>query len=69
MESLAMFVVILMLSALLSGPVAIALTVIKTDSGILTFIRRIFHGLFVTMSLWIGTVSYTHLTLPTIYSV
>jgi|GEM_PF-424937 len=64
MESLAMFVVILMLSALLSGPVAIALTVIKTDSGILTFIRRIFHGLFVTMSLWIGMMFFLSQSMP-----
>lgn len=64
MESLALLVAILMLSALLSGPAAIGLTIIKTNSGILTFIRRIFHGLFVTISLWIGMMFFFSASMP-----
>lgn len=58
MESLALLVEILLLIALLGGPIAIGITWIKTDSIPLTFIRRVFHGLFVTLSLWVGMVFF-----------
>jgi hypothetical protein len=54
MESLALLVAILMLIALLSGPVAIALTKLNSSNFIITLIRRMFHGFFVAMSLWVG---------------
>ena len=54
MESLAILVSILLLVAFLSGPIAIGLTKIKTSSFVFTLIRRVFHGFFVAISLWIG---------------
>ena len=54
MESLALLVSILLLVAFLSGPIAIGLTKIKTSSFVFTLIRRVFHGFFVAISLWIG---------------
>jgi hypothetical protein len=54
MESLALLVVTLMLMALLSGPVAIGLSAIKSDSAVTNIIRRIFHAPFVLISLWVG---------------
>lgn len=58
MESLVLLVAILMLIAFLSGPVAIALTKLSSDNFILTIIRRIFHGFFVAMSLWVGMMFF-----------
>ena len=46
MESLAFLVVILLLFAFLGGPIAIALTKIRTEHFILTLVRRIAHGFF-----------------------
>lgn len=54
MESLALLVASLMFIALLGGPIAIGMTMIKTESIHSTIIRRILHGLFVTTSLWVG---------------
>ena len=54
MESLALLVAILMVIALFSGPVAIALTKLSSNNFILAIIRKIFHGFFVAMSLWVG---------------
>jgi len=44
MESLAVLVAILLLFAFLSGPIAIALTKIRTERFILTIVRKIAHG-------------------------
>ncbi|MEI6039506.1 MAG: hypothetical protein WCQ52_07460 [Actinomycetes bacterium] len=54
MESLALLVAILMGIAFFSGPIAIALTKLNSSNFIITAIRRIFHGFFVAMSLWVG---------------
>ena len=54
MESLALLVASLMFIALLGGPIAIGMTMIKTESIHSTTIRRVLHGLFVTTSLWVG---------------
>lgn len=54
MESLALLVASLMFIALLGGPIAIGMTMIKTESIHSTIIRRVLHGLFVTTSLWVG---------------
>lgn len=54
MESLALLVASLMFIALLGGPIAIGMTMIKTESILSTIIRRVLHGLFVTTSLWVG---------------
>lgn len=64
MESLAALVAILMLTALLSGPVAIALSAIKTDKWILNIFRKLFHGFFVTISLWIGMMFFLSPSMP-----
>lgn len=64
MQSLALFVAILMLMALLGGPIAIGLSAIKTDQPILNIIRKIFHGFFVTISLWIGMMFFFNPDVP-----
>ena len=58
MESLAILVTILLLVAFLSGPIAIGLTKIKTSSFPLMLIRRVFHGFFVAISLWVGLMFF-----------
>ena len=64
MESLALLVAILLLLALLGGPIAIGITWIKTESTALRIVRRVFHGLFVTLSLWVGMVFFFNGELP-----
>ena len=54
MEGLAYLVVLLLMTVILGGPVAIGLTKIKTTNMFLTFIRRILHGLIVAASLAVG---------------
>lgn len=58
MESLAILVATLFLIALMGGPIAIGITKIKTESNFLNFVRRVFHGLFVALSLWIGMMFF-----------
>ena len=58
MESLALLVAILMSIAFFSGPIAIALTILSSSNFIITLIRRIFHGFFVAMSLWVGLMFF-----------
>ena len=64
MESLAILVAILLLLALLCGPIAIALTKVKTESASINFFRRVFHGFFVAISLWIGMIFFFNPDLP-----
>ena len=64
MESLAIVVAILMFTAFLAGPIAIALTSVRTESLIVNVIRKILHGFFVAMSLWIGLMFFSNPDLP-----
>ena len=64
MESLALLVAILMLVALLGGPIAMGITRVKTENAFLTIIRRIFHGIFVALSLWVGIIFFFSSELP-----
>ena len=64
MESLAFLVAILLLFAFLGGPIAIALTMIKTEHFILTLLLRIAHGFFATISLWVGMMFLINSGLP-----
>lgn len=64
MESLAIVVGILLLIAFLAGPIAIALTAVRTKSLILNIIRKILHGFFVAMSLWVGLMFFSNPDLP-----
>ncbi|MSO43305.1 MAG: hypothetical protein EXQ76_03645 [Candidatus Planktophila sp.] len=54
MESLVQRVVILMLIALLAGPIAIGLTIIKTKNVLLTFVRRLIQAFFIAFSIFVG---------------
>ncbi|CAB4703069.1 unannotated protein [freshwater metagenome] len=58
MESLALLVAILMVVAFLAGPIAIGLTRLKSDFIILIVFRKLFHGLFVALSLWVGMMFF-----------
>lgn len=64
MESLAIVVAILFLIAFLAGPIAIALSAVRAKSLILNVIRRILHGFFVAMSLWVGLMFFSNPDLP-----
>jgi len=64
MESLAILVTILLLIAFLAGPIAIALSAVKGKSPFLNVIRKILHGLFVAMSLWVGLMFFSNPDLP-----
>jgi hypothetical protein len=64
MESLAILVAILFLIALLAGPIAIALSAVRGKSPFLNVIRKIFHGFFVAMSLWVGLMFFSNPELP-----
>ena len=64
MESLAIVVGILLLIAFLAGPIAIALTAVRTKSLIVNIIRKILHGFFVAMSLWVGLMFFSNPDLP-----
>lgn len=54
MESLAYLVVIIFMTLILGGPVAILLTKIQTEHIILMILRRLLHGLVVALSLIVG---------------
>jgi hypothetical protein len=64
MESLAVLVAILMFIAFLAGPIAIGLTKLSSDNFIIAVIRRIFHGFFVAMSLWVGMMFFFNPGVP-----
>lgn len=64
MESLAGLVAILLLFAFFGGPIAIALTKIRTEHFIFTLVRRIAHGFFATISLWVGMMFFINAGLP-----
>ena len=64
MESLAIVVAILLLIAFLAGPIAIALSAVQAKSLILNVIRKILHGFFVAMSLWVGLMFFSNPDLP-----
>lgn len=64
MESLAMLVAILLLIAFLAGPIAIALSAVRGKSLFLNVIRKILHGFFVAMSLWVGLMFFSNPDLP-----
>lgn len=64
MESLAIVVAILLLIAFLAGPIAIALTAVRTKSLLVNVIRKILHGFFVAMSLWVGLMFFSNSDLP-----
>ncbi len=59
MKSLAILVALLLVSSLLSGPIALALTRVRTDSRNLNIIRRMAIGL---LALW-GTLCGVQFTL------
>lgn len=54
MESLAYLVVIIFMTLILGGPVAILVTKIQTEHKILLILRRLLHGLVVAPSLIFG---------------
>ncbi len=64
MESLAFLVVILMLTAILGGPVAILLTMIRTRNILLTILRRVVHGVIVMFSLMVTSTFLFNVQLP-----
>ena len=64
MESLAMFVAILLLIAFLAGPLAIALSAVRGKSLVLNIVRKILHGLFVALSLFVGLIFFSNPDLP-----
>ena len=64
MESLAMRVAILFLIAFLAGPIAVALSAVRGKSLFLNVIRKILHGFFVAMSLWVGLMFFSNPDLP-----
>ena len=55
MESLAYLVVILMMTVILGGPLAILITMIRTRNILLTILKRIIHGLIIAVSLMVGS--------------
>lgn len=64
LESLALAVAIFMHIALLGGPIAMGITMLKTENIFLTNIRKIFHGIFVALSLWVGIIFFFRSELP-----
>ena len=64
MESLAIVVAILLLIAFLAGPIAIALSAVRGKSLFLNVIRKILHGLFVALSLFVGLIFFSNPDLP-----
>ena len=54
MEGLAVLVTILFTLAIISGPIAMAIARIKTKSVITLLIKRIFHGMFITLGTLVG---------------
>lgn len=60
MESLAIVVAILLLIAFLAGPIAIALSAVRTKSVLVNVIRKILHGFFVAMSLGVGLMFFSN---------
>jgi len=54
MESLAIIVAALFIFAVISGPIAMLVSKIKTHSFIALFIKRIFHGMFIAMGVLVG---------------
>jgi hypothetical protein len=54
MESLAIIVAALFILGVISGPAAILIAKIKTKSLITLLIKRIFHGIFITMGTLVG---------------
>ena len=58
MESLAYLVTILLMIVILGGPVAILLTKIRTEHIVLTIIRRLLHGLVITLALFISSTVF-----------
>jgi hypothetical protein len=54
MESLALFVGILLLVLILSGPIAIGLTFIKTNNRSAKMVRRVFICIFSALGIGIG---------------
>lgn len=64
MESLAILVAILLLIAFLAGPIAIALSAVRGKSLFANIIRKILHGFFTAMSLWVGLMFFSNPDLP-----
>lgn len=54
MESLVVLVTILLAIAIISGPIAIGIARIKTQSPITLMLKRILHGAFVLMGTMVG---------------
>jgi hypothetical protein len=54
MEGLAIIVGALFILAIISGPIAILIAKIKTHSVITLLIKRIFHGMFITLGTMVG---------------
>jgi len=54
MESLAIIVAILFFLAIFCGPTAILIAKIKTHSLVTLIIKRIFHGMFITLGTLVG---------------
>lgn len=64
MESLAKFVAFMVLSAVGSGPLAIAITLIPNKNLPLMILRRILHGIFVAVSLFFGLLFFVNPEMP-----
>ena len=66
MESLAKLVVLMVLTALSSAPIAILITLIQRKSTNLAIIvlRRILQGVFLALSLFFGLVFFFNLEMP-----
>ncbi|MDA2962586.1 MAG: hypothetical protein O3A27_02365 [Actinomycetota bacterium] len=66
MESLAKLVMLMVLASLLSGPIAIALTLIKRKSTNLTHIvlRRLLQSIFLCLSLFFGLLFLFNQEMP-----
>jgi len=64
MEGLAYLVVMLMMTVILGGPLAILITMIRTRNIVLTVLKRIIHGFIIAMSLLVGSTFLFNSELP-----
>ncbi len=55
MESLALLVVAIVVACLISGPIAILLSIVRTNNLFLKIFRRVVQFLFVLIGFWVGT--------------
>ena len=64
MESLAKFVAFMLLTTITSGPLAIALTLIRDKNLLLKVLRRVLHGVLVTISLFFALIFSVNPEMP-----